>query len=870
MTTIQISLNYQTAWGEELLLHTGKKSYPMEYSTGGLWQIRLPQSVLKDGDTYGFQLVRGGAVVREEWKQHLFMAPRPALREGLLVIRDRWIDRPANAPFYSSAFTDVIFRREPQQVPDEEKGNLTFIVPAPEVRSDQVLGLVGSGKELGDWKKVHLLSDAQFPTWTLRMKVSEPFEYKFVIADRKGGEILGWESGANHLLADVPVKGCAVTIADIVPSLPTLPWRGAGVAVPVFSLRTEDSFGVGEFADIKKLVDWAVKTGQSVIQLLPINDTTMTGTWMDSYPYNAVSSFALHPQFLRLQDIGIRADKRFKERRAALNALDKVDYEAVNNEKLAYARKAFGRQGAEDMATPEFHRFVEDDRLWLEPYALFCALRDHYGTADFSTWGADAKYTPKKAASLMAAHRAEVDFYLWLQYQLDRQLREAVAYAHAHGIALKGDLPIGVSRTSADAWTFPELYHLDSQAGAPPDAFSVNGQNWGFPTYNWEKMAETGFAWWKARLHKMNAYFDAFRIDHILGFFRIWEIPFDAVHGLLGHFSPALPYAADELAAMGFDVWGGAYVHPLICDWVLDEIFGDLAGEVRTKYIKDGHLIPAVATQRKVLAAFPGDDEHSRRLRDGLMGLIEDVLFVEDPRKEGFYHPRISGQFTLTYRSLDEGRKAAFNTLYNDFFYRRHNDFWRDSAMSKLPALLGSTGMLACGEDLGMIPDCVPDVMASLGILSLEIQRMPKSVTETFGRPEHYPYWCVCASGTHDMSPLRAWWEEDRQATQQYYNTVLGIDGEAPRFCEPWIAERVVRDHLASPAMLAILPLQDYLATDGDVRYPGDPADERINVPAIPRYYWRYRMHCTLESLLADDDLSSRLRGMVAGTGRGV
>ena len=251
------------------------------------------------------------------------------------------------------------------------------------------------------------------------------------------------------------------------------------------------------------------------------------------------------------------------------------------------------------------------------------------------------------------------------------------------------------------------------------------------------------------------------------------------------------------------------------------------------------------------------------------MGLLEDVLFIEDPRKKGCYHPRISAQFTLTFRTLDDGLKASFNSLYNEFFYRRHNEFWKESAYRKLPSLLRSTGMLACGEDLGMIPACVPDTMADLNILSLEIQRMPKAVTETFGNPAHYPYWCVCATGTHDTSPLRAWWEEDREQTQLFYNMMMGQEGPAPYFCEPWVAERIVRDHLASGAMLAILPLQDYLATDGEVRYGGDPSDERINVPAIPRYYWRYRMHLTLEELVANDKLSGALRGMVEGTGRG-
>ena len=885
---IRISIQYNTSWGEQVVLAAGRKVYPMEFTFGGLWQAVLPGSALKDGQQYGFRVVRGGDTVRSEWRKHRFTAPATAPKDTL-ILRERWIDRPANSAFWSSAFTDVIFRREDStdkpwndgsdkpciddgrhaQRMQGISGNLTLRVPAAEVRPGEAVGIVGSGKDLGEWKKVRLLSDAEFPWWSIRLDVKEPFSYKFVIADRRSGEIRLWENGTNHYFAEVPGAGVHVVDAAQVPVFPTLPWRGAGVAVPVFSLRTEDGFGVGEFNDIKKLVDWAEKTGQNFIQLLPVNDTTMTHKWQDSYPYNAVSSFALHPQFLNLQAIGIKADAKFKARRAELNALPKIDYEAVNNEKLAYARKAFEKTGAAELETPAYKAFVEEDKIWLLPYAAFCVLRDLSGTADFSKWGSMAKYSPKKLHDFVEANRHEVDFYCWLQYQLDIQLKDAVAYAHKHNVALKGDLPIGVSRTSADAWTFPELFHMDSQAGAPPDAFSVNGQNWGFPTYNWEKMAETGFAWWKARLRKMNAYFDAFRIDHILGFFRIWEIPLDAVHGLLGHFNPALPYSADELRGRGFDVSGGAFVTPLISDWVLEEIFGDLAGEVRTKYIRDGKLIPAVDTQRKVVEKFTGDDEKSRRLRDGLMGLLEDVLFIEDPRHKGYYHPRISGQFTLSFRCLDGWLKDSFNALYNEFFYRRHNDFWKDSAYRKLPSLLRSTGMLACGEDLGMIPDCVPDTMADLNILSLEIQRMPKAVTETFGNPASYPYWCVCATGTHDTSPLRAWWEEDREATQLFYNTMLHEGGEAPYFCEPWVAERIVRDHMNCPAMLTILPLQDYLATDGEVRFGGDPAEERINVPAIPRYYWRYRLHCTIESLLANENLCGNIRAMILGGGRG-
>ena len=805
--TINIQLQYHTSWGESIHLRLGKRRVPMQYSFGGLWQIVLTGHDIHAGEKFSFEIVREGKVVKSEWRAHTYKSPSAGKN---IIVRSRWQDKPSNSAFYSSAFSDVIFRRpggasfRNPQPEAGKRGNVSFHVPAPEVRSDESLAIVGDGNGLGAWKKVHLMEDGIFPWWFLTMNVIEPMEYKFVIVDTKTKAIKRWEDGPNHFFAEVPAEDTQLVIADLTPSFPTEPWRGAGVAVPVFSLRTKDSFGVGEFHDIKRLVDWAVETHQNVIQLLPVNDTTMTHTWKDSYPYNAVSSFALHPQFIHLPEAGIRKTAAYKAKQAEFEALPQIDYEAVNNAKLDLLRKHYKTQ--KDTETPAYEAFVEANKEWLIPYAVFSVLRDINGTPDFSTWGKYSAYSAKKAQAFMAEHPDEVGFYCYLQFILDRQLKDAVKYAHLHGVAIKGDLPIGVSRVSADAWQHPHLFHLDSQAGAPPDAFSADGQNWGFPTYNWEEMAKDGYAWWKARMGNMAQYFDAFRIDHILGFFRIWEIPSEYTSGLMGHFSPALPYSGDELRAQGFN---------------------------------------------------PSAGEGS------------DRLFVEDPRKKDYWHPRISAQFTQAYAWLPEWQKHRYNELYNDFFWHRHNDFWKESAMRKLPALLRSTGMLACGEDLGMIPACVPSVMDELNILSLEIQRMPKDPKDAFANPAGYPYWCVCATGTHDTSPLRAWWEEDREATQRFYNQMLGCEGDAPYFCEPWVADLIVAQHMKSPAMLAILPLQDWLATDGEVRYQGNPADERINIPAIPRHYWRYRMHVTLEDLVANDRLSAHIRALVDSAGRG-
>ena len=658
---MKFTIEYHTRWGENLVLRSAGKSWPMSYVPDGKWSVELPAEEFFDGEAereYFYEVVCDGLSTRHEWRLHSLKAAEK--REEIL---DSWSDSPG--------------------------------------------------------------------------------------------------------------------------------WKGAGTAIPVFALRSEDDFGVGEFLDLKKMVDWAVLTGQTFLQLLPVNDTTMFGTLDDSYPYNANSTFALHPQFINLPAAGVPVDKEYLKLQKQLNSFVKdgrpeTDYVSVNREKRRLLRKAFDANWKSLSRTKAYRNFLAANREWLIPYSRFCALRDEFGTPDFSQWGEFAVYDEARLERWNKSHRSETDFNCFLQFHLDAQFRQVRDYAHSKGVVLKGDLPIGISRTSADAWQFPKLFNMDSQAGAPPDAFSADGQNWGFPTYNWEEMAKDGYAWWKARLRKMSEYFDAFRIDHILGFFRIWQIPVPEKSGLAGYFSPALPYSADELRSWGYG---------------------------------------------------------NRMDR-----------FIEDPHRPGWYHPRIDAK--------------DLGGLYIDFFYRRHNEFWKHNAMGKLSALLGSTNMLACGEDLGMIPACVPEVMQRLNILSLEIQRMPKDPAQTFADPARYPYGCVCTTSTHDMSPIRAWWEEDRALSQRFYNEALGCGGAAPYFCEPWVCRRIVEQHLWSPAMLVILPLQDWLSISPELRYKGNPADERINVPAIPRYHWDYRMHLSLEELLAAKDFNTDVATLVKSSGR--
>lgn len=531
---------------------------------------------------------------------------------------------------------------------------------------------------------------------------------------------------------DCPIPGCPFPREHQAEKFDRPGFRGAGIAVPVFSLRTKDDFGIGDFRDLRPLVDWAVATGQTVIQLLPVNDTTREGEWEDSYPYSPVSSFALHPMYIRLQDLGIKATAAFKKKQSELNALPEIDYPRVFSAKMAYVREAFVKNGKKDMESPKFKKFVKENEGWLREYSEFCAKRDSL----------------------------EPEYYDWMQWHLDRQLSEEVKYARSKGVSFKGDLPIGVSGDSADAYWHPELFNLDSSAGAPPDFFSKDGQNWGFPTYNWEEMEKDDFAWWKSRLRKMATYFDAFRIDHILGFFRIWEIPGEYDSGLMGHFNPALPYSADEIHGAGLHI---------------------------------------------------------------------DGLFHEDPRHPGMYQPLI----TPDSANLPQWQQERFGAIYNDFFFHRHDDFWRRNAEKKLPALLGATGMLACGEDLGMVPGCVPGVMDHQKILSLKMRGM-----------ENEGPWnelSVCATSSHDMATLRMQCETDP---------------------EPAAVESMLREFLQSPSMLAIFPLQDWLALDGSLRRPCRE-EERINEPANPHHHWRFRLHIDVASLLAADGLNAKIKGLV-------
>lgn len=889
--TVQFNIEYKAMFGEQIVVNIqteeGELKLPLETTDGQRWACDWCVESPEKSYTYYYSVEREGRAVKTEWLMIKHQLEVNAKKAAAYTLYDHWKTMPEDAFLYSSAFTDCINHQAPQEMKPETGSKIVrLIVRAPQLRDGERLGVLGADKALGAWdvQKILPMTQHTYNEWVADIDATHlegsHLEFKFVAFRNAKNELL-WENSMNRTV-DLPEMkaGELVSYELDQASFALYNRKLAGTQVPVFSLRTRKSAGIGDFGDLKTMIDFVASTGQKVLQLLPINDTTITHTWTDSYPYSCISVFAIHPQYANLHALpelkDAKARAEAEKTRAELNALDKIDYEKVNDFKINYLRQIFNQEGEKMMKTAEYKAFFQDTKQWLVPYAQYSYLRDKNGTADFNQWPDHQVWDEAERKALTdpktAAYK-NVAFFYFVQFVLDRQMQEAHEHAKAKGVILKGDIPIGVNRNGCDVWMEPKYFNLNGQAGAPPDDFSANGQNWGFPTYNWFEMLKDGCQWWNRRFKNMARYFDAYRIDHVLGFFRIWEIPVHSVHGLLGQFAPALAMSREEIESYGLHFQEDRFTRPFITDWVLDRMFHERAGEVKEKYLdrlddERYQMKPEVDTQRKVEALFADvTDEKELWLRDGLYALISDVLFVRDHTNPGVFHPRISAQLDFIYESLYDNDKAAFNRLYNDYFYRRNNQFWYQEAMKKLPKLVQATRMLVCAEDLGMVPDCVPWVMDELKILSLELQSMPKDPSVKFGHLSRNPYRSVCTISSHDMPTLRMWWDENVQRTQEYYNTMLYRQGPAPHPLPGWLASDIISRHLTSPSMLCVLSIQDWLATDESLRLP-DADAERINIPANPKHYWRYRMHLNIEDLAADKRFVQNITEMISQSGR--
>ena len=869
---LKFTLRYRTSWGESLHVAIAfysqdgtvrQQNLLMQTEDGELWTLETAALISRQHTlshiVYRYQVENAeDQVLRKEWD----MVPRIYYFDTSkdYIFPDQWRDRPLPYHLYSNAYLTTVHGNRGEQVEASRlplfRRTIIFRVSAPQLKPGQTVAVCGSHPAIGSWNASRYLKMQYVGQHEWMLSVNAlgwllPVEYKYVIVDEETNVLLKWEEGNNRVIEEEVDDGQVLVLYGEPLRLCEETWRAAGVVVPVFSLRSEHSYGVGDFGDLRRLVDWAVATGMKFVQVLPVNDTTVSHQWVDSCPYNIISAFSLHPHYVDLEAAGTLWSKQkmiqYMRKRQELNALPFSDYESVDSVKSEYLHELFEEQGKKVLDSKEYKAFVAQNEFWLKSYAA-------YALGSQSTQGVQNSQ----------------DFVYYLQFLLHTQLKAAADYAREKGVVLKGDLPIGVHRDSVEVHEHPQLFFLDSLAGAPPDAFSQQGHNWGFPTYRW---SEDLVAWFQQRMKHMEQYFDALRIDHILGFFRIWEIPADAVSGLLGHFSPALPLTVDEIEYFGLSFRRELYTHPFINDRLLDRLFGVHASYVREHFLVSKaynlyDLKDEFATQRKVADYFADRrDENSLWIRDGLMRLISDVLFLEDPRQPEMYHPRIGVLSEPVFEMLSAEEKDAFMRLYNNYYYQRHSFFWGQQALKRLPAVMKGSRMLVCAEDLGMLPDCVEPVLDQLRILTLEIQQMPKQQGFEYAHLEANPIRSVCTISTHDMPSLRQWWQENPERRQRYYITMLQKEGRAPEQLPAHLAEEIIARHLYCPSMLCILSLQDWLSMDSELRSK-HPQDDRINTPSDPCCRWQYRMHLTIEQLLAATKYNNKVRTMITRSRR--
>ncbi|KAL3639655.1 4-alpha-glucanotransferase dpe2 [Castilleja foliolosa] len=904
---------YYTQWGQNLLVCGSepilgswnvKKGLLLKPSHQGdelIWSGTLSVAAGFNGE-YSYYVVddKKNVLRWEAGKKRKLLLPNGVQNGQLVELRDLWQTGSDDLPL-KSAFKNVIFRKnwEPEvERPLESVQNLIdhegsvvvqFRICCPNVEKDTSIYVIGSPLKLGNWKtedglKLTYAGDSVWLAKAVIGKDDFPIKYPLRVYCKYGkAKTLSLETGANRELSVDFSAGQPKFVVLSDGLMREMPWRGAGVAIPMFSVRSDADVGVGEFLDLKILVDWSVESGFHLVQLLPINDTSVHQMWWDSYPYSSLSVFALHPLYLRVQDLSENISDDIKQEihrtREQLDGKD-VDYEATMAAKLSIAKKIFSQEKESVFSSVAYEKFFSENQDWLKPYAAFCFLRDFFETSDHSQWGRFSLFTEDKLEKLVSKDSVHYDiirFHYYIQFHLHTQLSEAAEYARAKGVVLKGDLPIGVDRNSVDTWVYPSLFRMNTSTGAPPDYFDKNGQNWGFPTYNWEEMSKDNYGWWRARLTQMAKYFTAYRIDHILGFFRIWELPDHSMTGLCGKFRPSIPLSQEELEREG--LWDfNRLSRPYISQQLLQEKFEASWTIIASNFLnefqkglyefkEDCNTEKKIASKLKSCLEKSMFLESEEKIRRNLFDLIQNVVLIRDTEDSKMFYPRFNLEDTSSFNDLDEHSKNVLKRLYYDYYFQRQETLWRQNALKTLPVLLNSSDMLACGEDLGMIPSCVHPVMQELGLIGLRIQRMPNETDLEFGIPSQYSYMTVCAPSCHDCSTLRAWWEEDEERRRRFFKAIVGSDLLPPDQCTPEIAHFVLRQHVEAPSMWSIFPLQDLLALKEE--YTTRPAvEETINDPTNPKHYWRFRAHVTIESLLKDKELTSVIKSLVHSSGR--
>ncbi|GHV85604.1 hypothetical protein AGMMS50230_12120 [Spirochaetia bacterium] len=653
--------------------------------------------------------------------------------------------------------------------------------------------------------------------------------------------------------------------------------RRIGVVVSVGALRGSESTGVGEFLDLIDLASLCADMDIGLIQILPVNDTGY-----ESSPYSALTAFALHPLYIRLSALEEAGafTKEIENLGRQFDGESRFPYYRVLKAKMELLRKIYGanKKAIEDDAkSGALAKWIEENS-WVKPYAVFRRLKESNEEKSWKEWPLYRQVSAGDITFLWddPSLREEHLFWAWLQKALDRQFSRAAKAIRGMGILLEGDLPILMNEDSCDVWSNPDIFEADLSAGAPPDMYSPGGQNWGFPIYHWEAQAKDNYSWWKARLKAAEKFYNAYRIDHVLGFFRIWAASRADNSSALGRFIPYVPVTRQDLEKLGFDKnrirwlsrphiptaeiwdgirnnWGGSTSAGeisaeagLVFDRALDRIGGEelwlfketIRGE---KDIAALGLRPA--TETTLIQAW-----HNRLFHEYETDTFFPVWYFRNSR---------------AYASLSKTEGAELEKLLEE---RRieSEQIWEKEGLKLLSVLTESSAMLPCAEDLGAVPDCVPQVLSRLHILGLRVIRWFRRWDKE-GQPyvpfDEYPELSVCTPSVHDSSTLREWW--NTEADQETFAGFIGMPS-LPRVYNPGMAKIVLKNAAAAASRFRVFQIQDLLHLS-QKWYAADPASERINVPGTANEFnWTWRLPTPIGEIRKDGDLVQSVKELAA------
>jgi len=635
-----------------------------------------------------------------------------------------------------------------------------------------------------------------------------------------------------------------------------------GVSVPVSALRSKASCGIGEFSDLIKLGMWCKEIGLQVIQILPVNDTGF-----ESSPYSALSAFALHPIYISLKKVpgSEKFEKEINQLNISYENKPRVQYKDVLKLKLEILNNIFNINKNTIVKNKEISNWIKNN-LWIKPYAVFHQLKKKHNNYHWKFWSQLTDPQDKDITKYWNQNLEESYFYAWLQYHLEKQLKEASEKLDQLGIYLKGDIPIMMNEDSVDVWMYRSFFNLNITAGAPPDMYSEQGQNWNFPIFSWKELEADGFWWWKMRVKKAAEFYHAYRIDHVLGFFRIYGIPVSEQSGIMGYFIPSNCISKWRLAKLGFNKDRIKWLsQPHISAGEITKMAGNKSDYIKNTYLKQikneelYNLKPEYASEKVILEL--NEDQNIKNL---LLGWHHDRTLLEN--EKGKYYRLWNYKNTTAYKSLNHKEKSLLNDQFKEI-EKKSDKIWKTQGKKLLSILKKTTDMLICAEDLGVVPECVPAVLKELNILSLYIVRWARE----YHKPKHpyipvnkYHRLSVCTPSVHDTSTLRGWWDyEILDKEKKEFLKLIGFKDKIPPFYNPTLANNIVKYLLGTNSLLCIFQLQDLVTLFKEL-YVTNPGDERINVPGtVSEKNWTYRMYSSLEFLCIDENIKEHLKALI-------